>query len=140
MILFTFNSSEGAKKNVSVLQTLACSSYFQMKNSSDGHGVLVIAATNRPTALDSAILRPGRLDSLIYVRPPDERERREILGLVSVRGRMSRDVDLNYLAAQTALYSGADLTHLYREVCLVCSLQFATEVKVATLDTCFFFF
>ncbi|KAI5717874.1 hypothetical protein M8J77_012834 [Diaphorina citri] len=83
-----------------------------------GGSVLVIAATNRPHLLDSALVRPGRLDKLIYVPPPDEIERRDILEKVSTRARMREDVDFEYLARATDLYSGADLCNLYREAAL----------------------
>ncbi|KAL1451115.1 hypothetical protein WDU94_003405 [Cyamophila willieti] len=105
--------------------------------------VLVIAATNRPHMMDAALIRPGRLDKLIYVRPPDYDERIEILVKVSTRGRSTsqseRDetsqsesrariksedaVDWEYLARNTEYYSGADLCNLYREAALLSLLD-----------------
>ncbi|KAF8454503.1 P-loop containing nucleoside triphosphate hydrolase protein [Terfezia claveryi] len=79
------------------------------------HGVIVLAATNRPDILDLALLRPGRLDTILYVGPPDLPARREILQIRSKRMVISPDVDLGQLAIDTEGYSGAELVHLCDE-------------------------
>jgi len=74
--------------------------------------VVVVAATNRPDLLDPALLRPGRFDRLIYVPPPDEKARLEILK-IHTRGKpLAEDVDLEEIAKKTEGYTGADLEAL----------------------------
>jgi len=80
--------------------------------------VVVVGATNRPDLMDPAILRPGRFDRLIYVPPPDERGRWEILRIYTRSMPLSEDVDLRKLAAMTEGYSGADLESLVREAAM----------------------
>jgi transitional endoplasmic reticulum ATPase len=77
-------------------------------------GVVVIGATNRPTLLDPALLRPGRFDELVYVSVPDEEGRRRILGIHTAHMPLGDGVDLDALAARTAGYTGADLEDLVR--------------------------
>lgn len=74
-------------------------------------GVLVLAATNAPWHVDPAFRRPGRFDRVLFVPPPDEPAREEILRL-HLRGKPTKDVDYAYLAKKTAKYSGADLKAL----------------------------
>jgi len=78
-------------------------------------GVVVVAATNRPDNVDPALLRPGRLDRLLWVPPPDAESRRQILGIHLGRRPLAADVDLDALAARLEGYSGADLAALARE-------------------------
>ena len=75
-----------------------------------------MAATNRPDLIDSALLRPGRLDRIIPVPPPDESERLELLRKSTARMPLAEDVDLTVIAAGTERYSGADLVNLCKEV------------------------
>ncbi|CAL8404001.1 unnamed protein product [Boreogadus saida] len=81
--------------------------------------VMIIAATNRPDSLDSALLRPGRLDQLIYVPPPDPEARLAILRVCTGSMPVDADVCLEELAAKTELYSGADLEKLCKEAALL---------------------
>ncbi|XP_074476725.1 ATPase family gene 2 protein homolog B [Sebastes fasciatus] len=81
--------------------------------------VMVVAATNRPDCLDSALLRPGRLDQLIYVPPPDQQARLCILKVRTESMPVGADVCLEELAAKTELYSGADLENLCKEAALL---------------------
>ncbi|HYG70305.1 MAG TPA: CDC48 family AAA ATPase, partial [Anaeromyxobacteraceae bacterium] len=78
-------------------------------------GVVVIGATNRPTLLDPALLRPGRFDELVYVPVPDEAGRRTILGIQTAKMPLADDVDLDALAQRTERFSGADLENLVRK-------------------------
>jgi transitional endoplasmic reticulum ATPase len=80
--------------------------------------VVVIAATNRPDLVDPALLRPGRLDKLIYVPSPDVKARLEILKVLTRRTPLSPEVSLEEIARKTEGYSGADLTALVREAAL----------------------
>ena len=77
--------------------------------------VKVIAATNRIDILDPALLRPGRFDRLIYVPPPDEKGRYEILRIHTRRMKLADDVDLAYIAKITEGATGADLKAVVME-------------------------
>lgn len=76
--------------------------------------VVVIGATNRPTLMDAALLRPGRFDELVYVTVPDKGGRRRILGIHTSRMPLGKDVDLDEIAERTERYTGADLEDLVR--------------------------
>lgn len=80
--------------------------------------VVVIGATNRPDLIDPAILRPGRLERLVYVGPPDAQSRYQILRVLTKRVPLARDVDLRRIALMTERYSGADLAALVREAAM----------------------
>ena len=71
--------------------------------------VFVIGATNRPEQLDNALCRPGRLDTLVYVPLPNEKERVSILQAQLRKTPVSADVDLEFIASKTHGFSGADL-------------------------------
>ena len=77
-------------------------------------GVVLIAATNRPTLVDPALLRPGRFDELVYVGPPDRDGRLKILGIHTSEMPLADDVDLGRIADETERYTGADLEDLVR--------------------------
>ncbi|HXG07885.1 MAG TPA: AAA family ATPase, partial [Nitrososphaera sp.] len=78
-------------------------------------GVVVIGITNRPDLIDTSLLRPGRLDLIIYVGPPDEKARHEILRIITQSMPLGIDVDLASIAQSTKNFSGADLVALCRE-------------------------
>jgi transitional endoplasmic reticulum ATPase len=80
--------------------------------------IVVIAATNRPDMVDSAVLRPGRFDRLIYVPEPDEKSRLQIFKIYTKTMPLTKDVDLNQLANVTKYYSGADIESLCREAAM----------------------
>lgn len=80
--------------------------------------VLVVAATNRPDLIDSALMRPGRIDRVLFVGPPDLQARREILTIHCKRMPLDKDVDLQELAIATAQFSGAELYSLCREAAM----------------------
>lgn len=75
-----------------------------------------MAATNRPEVLDEAIMRPGRVDRVVYVPHPDRETRLKILKLYCKKIPIAEDVCLDLIADQTDLFSGADLKNLCREV------------------------
>ncbi|XP_017521003.3 ATPase family gene 2 protein homolog B isoform X1 [Manis javanica] len=81
--------------------------------------VMIVAATNRPDALDDALLRPGRLDKIIYIPPPNEKGRLSILKICTKNMPVGPDVSLENLAAETCFFSGADLGNLCREAALL---------------------
>jgi transitional endoplasmic reticulum ATPase len=80
--------------------------------------IVVIAATNRPDMVDSAVLRPGRFDRLIYVPEPDDKSRLQIFKIYTKTMPIKSDVDLNQLAMLTKYYSGADIESLCREAAM----------------------
>jgi ribosome biogenesis ATPase len=84
--------------------------------------VFIIAATNRPDIIDPAMLRPGRLDKLLYVPLPDEADRLSILKTVTRKIPMSQEVNLEEISKNSKLegYSGADISMLVRESQMIC--------------------
>lgn len=90
----------------------------EMSGIEETKGVIVIAATNRPDLLDPALLRPGRLDKLIYVPPPDENGRYEIFKIHTRNMPLAKDVDLKELARRTEGYTGADIEAVCKEAAL----------------------
>ncbi|KAI9315122.1 P-loop containing nucleoside triphosphate hydrolase protein, partial [Dichotomocladium elegans] len=78
-------------------------------------GVIVIGCTNRPDQIDDAILRPGRLDQLIYMGLPDGQDRRQILEALARKLSISSDIDLNELSYKLEYCTGADIENLFRE-------------------------
>ncbi|XP_008847447.1 ATPase family protein 2 homolog isoform X1 [Nannospalax galili] len=81
--------------------------------------VTVLAATNRPDKIDKALMRPGRIDRIIYVPLPDAATRREILNLQFHSMPISNEVDLDELIFQTDTYSGAEIIAVCREAALL---------------------
>ena len=77
--------------------------------------VVVIGITNRPDVLDNSLLRTGRLDLVLYVSPPDEKGRLEIIKILTRKMPLANDVKLQEIAVATQNYSGADLAALCRE-------------------------
>jgi transitional endoplasmic reticulum ATPase len=78
-------------------------------------GVIVVGSTNKPDLIDPAIMRPGRLDKIIYVPPPDFSERMEIVHVHLLGRPVSRNIDLAEIAKKTERFSGADLANIVRE-------------------------
>ncbi|MDI7862212.1 CDC48 family AAA ATPase [Rhizobiaceae bacterium n13] len=91
----------------------------EMDGLEDMQGVVVMAATNRPTLLDPALLRPGRFDELVYVPVPDAKGRRKILGIHTKNMPLDEDVNLDELAEKTERFTGADLEDLTRRAGLI---------------------
>ena len=77
--------------------------------------VVVIGITNRPDIIDNSLLRTGRLDLILYVNPPDEKGRLEIIKILTKKMPLSNDVKLQEIAIATHSYTGADLAALCRE-------------------------
>ena len=96
--------------------------------------IVVVAATNRPDMVDSAVLRPGRFDRLIYVPEPDEKSRLQIFKLYTKEMPVTKDVDLNQLALMTKYYSGADIESLCREAAMHALRNDVKAVEVTMKD------
>ena len=90
--------------------------------------VVVIATTNRPDLMDSALLRPGRLDRHVHVPVPDEPARRKILDVHTRDKPLADDVDMERLARRTDGYVGADIEALTREASMAASREFINSV------------
>ncbi len=92
-------------------------------------GIIIVAATNRPDVLDSALMRPGRFDRQVTVDRPDYAGRLQILG-VHARGKtLSKDVDLDKVARRTPGYTGADLANLLNEAAILAARRDLSEVS-----------
>ena len=93
-------------------------------------GIIIVAATNRPDVLDSALMRPGRFDRQVVVDRPDYAGRLQILG-VHARGKtLSKDVDLDKVARRTPGYTGADLANLLNEAAILAARRQLTEISM----------
>jgi transitional endoplasmic reticulum ATPase len=100
--------------------------------------VAVVGITNRPDIIDNSLLRTGRLDLVLYVSPPDEKGRLEIIKILTKKMPLSNDVKLQEIAIATQSYTGADLAALCREAAVhamrnnsskISSHDFATSLK-----------
>lgn len=92
---------------------------FEMDGFDPNSGVIVLAATNRPDILDSALLRPGRFDRQIVVDVPDQKGREEILKVHARNKPLDPEVDLKAVARRTPGFTGADLANLLNESALL---------------------
>jgi transitional endoplasmic reticulum ATPase len=95
--------------------------------------VIVIGATNRPDLIDKALLRPGRMDLLVYVPPPDRNARLSILRIHTRRMSIGPDVDLEKIADMTEYYTGADLHAIVREAAMN-ALRRDPNAEYVTMD------
>jgi transitional endoplasmic reticulum ATPase len=97
--------------------------------------VVVVGATNRPELVDPALLRPGRLERLVFVPPPDAEARADILRAAGRNIPLAEDVDLDALAVELEGYSAADCAAILREAALTAMRESldATEVTAAHL-------
>jgi len=103
----------------------------EMDGFAQNEGVIIIAATNRPDILDSALLRPGRFDRQIYIGLPDIKAREEILKVHSVKKPLAPEVQLEVLAKSTGGFSPADLENLLNEGALLAARR---QSKVITME------
>jgi transitional endoplasmic reticulum ATPase len=96
--------------------------------------VVVVGATNRPELIDPALLRPGRLERLVFVEPPDAEARREILRTAGKAVPLNADVDLDTVAAELDGYSAADCAALLREAALAAMRRSIDAANVTAAD------
>ena len=106
----------------------------EMDGFGSNEGIIVMAATNRPDILDSAILRPGRFDREIYVGLPDVRAREEILEVHTKKKPLAEDVDLSVIAKRTPGFSPADLENLTNEAALLTARHNKKEIDMETIN------
>ncbi|MFZ5569975.1 MAG: ATP-dependent zinc metalloprotease FtsH [Thermodesulfobacteriota bacterium] len=97
-------------------------------------GVVIMAATNRPEVLDSALLRSGRFDRQVLVDRPDVKGREAILKIHARNIKMAADVNLTELAQKTPGFSGADLANLVNEAALLAARKRKKDVGMIELD------
>ena len=102
----------------------------EMDGFTGSEGVVVLAATNRPEILDSALLRPGRFDRRVTVSPPDQPGRRRILAVHTRGVPLAPGVDLDSLAASTPGMVGADLKNLVNEAALAAARRGHSQVTM----------
>ncbi len=96
--------------------------------------VVVLGATNRPDLIDPALLRPGRLEKLVFVEPPDADARRDILRSAAKSVPLAPDVDLDGLAGELDGYSAADCVALLREAALTAMRRSIDAADVTAAD------
>ena len=106
----------------------------EMDGFEDNVGVIVIAATNRPDVLDSALLRPGRFDRQVVVPLPDVRGREQILKIHMRKVPLDKDVKPSIIARGTPGFSGADLANLINEAALLAARANEKYVSMEQLD------
>jgi cell division protease FtsH len=106
----------------------------EMDGFEPNEGVIVIAATNRPDTLDSALLRPGRFDRQVVVELPTLKGREEILSLHGKKITFAEDADLSRVARGTPGFSGADLANLLNEAALMAVRKKLEAVDMQTLE------
>lgn len=134
--LARFKSEEGSG---GIGETILSQLLTEMEEVSSSR-VVVIGITNRPDLLDNSLLRTGRLDLALYVPPPDEKGRLEIIKILTRKMPLSTDIKLQEIAVATQNYTGADLTSLCREAAIhamqnnspkIGSSDFASALKSA---------
>jgi cell division protease FtsH len=106
----------------------------EMDGFTGNEGVVVLAATNRPEVLDSALLRPGRFDRQVTVSPPDLAGRRQILAVHTRAVPLAADVNLDTVAATTPGMVGADLKNLVNEAALLAARRGHTQVTATDIS------
>src|SRR4029453_5647045 len=97
-------------------------------------GIIVVAATNRPDILDSALLRPGRFDRQEVIDRPDVLGREQILAVHAKGKPLQQDVDLKVLARRTPGFTGADLSNLINEAALIAARANKREIEMPDLE------
>lgn len=100
--------SSTSQGGVNVLTTLL----NEMDGIEELRNVLVVAATNKPDVIDPALMRPGRLDNILYIGPPDFEARKEILSIWFCKSVVHPEVGLDELASKTDGYSGAEIVSI----------------------------
>jgi len=106
----------------------------EMDGFDSNEGVILIAATNRPDILDTALLRPGRFDRRVVVNMPDARGREEILRVHVKNIPLDKEVNLKVLARSTPGFSGADLANLVNEAALLGARHGQTKVTMTDME------
>lgn len=109
----------------------------EMDGFEQGQNVIVLAATNRADVLDPALLRPGRFDRRVDIGLPDRKDREAILKVHFVKKPLSKDVDLDALAAKSAGSSGADLANIANESAIIAARNNHTQISQGDVTEAF---
>lgn len=109
----------------------------EMDGFEQGQNVIVLAATNRADVLDPALLRPGRFDRRVNIGLPDRKDREVILKVHFGKKPLSKDVDLDALAAKTAGSSGADLANIANESAIIAARNNRKEITQVDVTEAF---
>jgi cell division protease FtsH len=97
-------------------------------------GIIIIAATNRPDVLDSALLRPGRFDRQVEVDAPDVKGRLEVLGVHARNKKIATEVSLEAIARRTPGFTGADLANLLNEAAILTARRRKDAITMLEID------
>jgi len=108
--LVKFKTAEEGRQNDTILTQILT----EMEESGAAK-IGVVGITSRPDLVDNSMLRPGRLDIVLYIEAPDEKSRLEIIRILTKQMPLVSDVDLNEIAVATQNYTGADIESLCRE-------------------------
>ncbi|NQU66115.1 MAG: ATP-dependent metallopeptidase FtsH/Yme1/Tma family protein [SAR324 cluster bacterium] len=106
----------------------------EMDGFNGNEGVIVIAATNRPDVLDSALTRPGRFDRQVIVPRPDMIGRQKILSIHTKQLKLSTNVELKVIAQATPGFTGADLANLANESALIAARQNKSVIEMEDFE------
>lgn len=106
----------------------------EMDGFDTSEGIIVIAATNRPDILDTALLRPGRFDRQIYIPRPDVKGRYEILKVHAKDKKLAPDVDLEIVARATPGFTGADLENVMNEAALLAARRGKEAIEMEDIE------
>lgn len=106
----------------------------EMDGFSANEGIIVIAGTNRPDILDSALLRPGRFDRQVAVGAPDIKGREEILQVHARGKQLAEDINLKTIARRTPGFTGADLMNLMNEAALLAARKNKPRIEMEELE------
>ena len=105
-----FKTAEEGRQNDTILTQI-----LTEMEESGATNIGVVGITSRPDLVDNSMLRPGRLDIVLYIEAPDEKSRLEIIRILTKQMPLASDIDLNEIAVSTQNYTGADIESLCRE-------------------------
>jgi transitional endoplasmic reticulum ATPase len=108
-------------------ETILSQMLTEMEDSGTSN-IIVVGITNRPDLIDNSMLRNGRLDIVLYIQPPDEKSRLEIIKILTDGMPLTRDINLNEIAVSTQNYTGADLASLCREAAINAMQRNSTKI------------
>ena len=106
----------------------------EMDGINNNEAIIVMAATNRPDVLDSALLRPGRFDRQIVITPTDVRGREAIINIHAKGKPLADDVDLSIIAKRTPGFTGADLANVMNEAALLAVRKNENKISMESLE------
>ena len=125
----TSNSGAETENNQTLNQLLV-----EMDGFETDEAVIVLAATNRPEMLDTALLRPGRFDRQIMIATPDVKGREEILKIHSENKKFEEDINLKSIAEDTAGFTGAELANILNEAAIIATVKKHERIKQEDIE------